>query len=352
MNAAHAQAHGKVVLMGEYAVLEGAPALAAATHQQAHATFTPASADAALAGGDGEPRLHLLAPQMDAQTSLSVVAPSFANVPSALALLASAVQLVVGGPSEAAESAEVTTRALPAGTLRVDTSAFFRGGQKLGLGSSAAVLVAANRALAAAAGVPVASVERLIEAHRRWQGGQGSGVDVATCAAGGVVRFQLPGRSGSASAAGQVAVHLDAARGPAWTAISVGRASSTANALAAAATLKRDHPATYWSHLEELAHLSDAACEFWALDERVAFLPLVERAGQVLASFGLSMGLDVVTREHRDVAERVRGVSGTYKISGAGGGDIGVAFFVDKKARRALARALRGTPFAVVAQSN
>ena len=103
--------------------------------------------------------------------------------------------------------------------------------------------------------------------------------------------------------------------------------------------------------LEELAHLSVAACEFWALGERVAFLPLAERACQVLASFGKAMGIDVVTREHVDLSSRVRAIGGAYKPSGAGGGDVGVAFFVNVRARRALARALRGTAYRIVAES-
>lgn len=81
----------------------------------------------------------------------------------------------------------------------VDTRQFFdtETGQKLGLGSSAAAAVLATALLRCAAGLETWESPRglrettamAIHAHRRSQGGRGSGYDVTCSAAGGVIRF-------------------------------------------------------------------------------------------------------------------------------------------------------------------
>jgi len=80
---------------------------------------------------------------------------------------------------------------LPEGRVRTDSSAFFDGERKRGLGSSAAVAVALSRALLALAGVeePGLALEAALEAHRRSQGGQGSGYDVLASFHGGLGLF-------------------------------------------------------------------------------------------------------------------------------------------------------------------
>src|SRR5262249_57004589 len=74
----------------------------------------------------------------------------------------------------------------PARGLRVivDSRAFLIGERKLGLGRSAATLVAASAALAPAAS-PAELLERGLEANSLFQAGQGSGADVAAAVYGG-----------------------------------------------------------------------------------------------------------------------------------------------------------------------
>lgn len=89
---------------------------------------------------------------------------------------------------------EVCCRAgLPAGTVEADSTAFFPAGRKVGFGSSAAASVGLCWALLAlAAGAPpppFAVLEAALEAHRRAQGGRGSGYDVFASFHGGVGLF-------------------------------------------------------------------------------------------------------------------------------------------------------------------
>ena len=80
----------------------------------------------------------------------------------------------------------------PRARVKIDSSAFFSpDGRKSGLGSSAAVTVALVCGLLRAAGVdPSADAPRLaLQAHRRAQGGRGSGYDVMTSFSGGAGLF-------------------------------------------------------------------------------------------------------------------------------------------------------------------
>jgi phosphomevalonate kinase len=81
------------------------------------------------------------------------------------------------------------------GRLRVDSSALYHpDGRKSGFGSSAAVSVAVATAVMLKAGLPAEaarteSVQIALEAHRRAQGGSGSGYDIYTSSHGAVGLF-------------------------------------------------------------------------------------------------------------------------------------------------------------------
>jgi mevalonate kinase len=82
------------------------------------------------------------------------------------------------------------------GTITIDTSAFFdeRTGEKLGLGSSAAAAVLLTAGVFHLHGLdPTENLTHLVQtainAHRRAQGGRGSGYDLACSALGGTICF-------------------------------------------------------------------------------------------------------------------------------------------------------------------
>jgi phosphomevalonate kinase len=306
-----ASAPGKLVLFGEYVVLEGAPALVAAMERRARVRFTPdAGQDIVVTS----PTLRLSA---RFRVEAGVVSP-VGEVPAPLAFVASLLTadgtLPRGGGGGGGE-------------LEMDTAAFFEGEHKLGLGSSAALSVAALAALgggAAAAGEDawrrqLASAAQA--AHRRAQGDVGSGVDIAAAAYGGILRFQRA----PADPIPQVAPLPASPRLsllPVWS----GRSAQTAPLLRAFAALKSRDAALYWDSCEKLAILSHAACEFWALGNADALLPVVREAFSSLEALGERCGVDIVTEEHRAIERVVRRQGAVYKPSGAGGGDLGVAF--------------------------
>jgi phosphomevalonate kinase len=168
-----------LLLLGEYAVLEeGGLGLAVAA----------------------EPRVRVRAQRRPGE-GLTVVArmdtvlrwtPSGPRGEPRTALLEAAAE-VCRGLAPAAGTGQPEGRAGVSGFVEVDSSDFFPAGRKAGYGSSAAAAVALCWALLTLAGDapprPSAVLEAALAAHRRAQGGQGSGYDVLASFHGGVGLF-------------------------------------------------------------------------------------------------------------------------------------------------------------------
>lgn len=156
-----ASAPGKIILMGEHAVVYGRPAMAVPVHQvQATATLTVQ---------DGASDLWIAATDLGQHTALSsapLVNP-----------LAQAVRLTL----------TFLQRAAPAGELSVLSTIPLAGG----MGSGAAVSTAIGRALAAWAGqtIPAADLSALVYEVERLHHGTPSGIDNTVIAYGQPVWF-------------------------------------------------------------------------------------------------------------------------------------------------------------------
>jgi phosphomevalonate kinase len=316
-----ARAPGKLVVLGEYLVLSGAPALVMAVDRRCVACAAP-SADA---------RCHLetRAPASRAHT----FAPGAASgVPL--------VDLVL------AEAPEAARRLAFSGSI--DSSAFFAGGHKIGLGSSAAALVAwagVWTAQARASGfedVPTPSLERLVEVHRAFQGGAGSGLDVAASFTGGLLSFELDAcrmpQIGSVPVPNSVGFAGIFAGSPASTPDLVAHYHAWESAKPAqAAELKRAMGRT--------AELGRRAAREGNVDE---FLAAVAEYGSGLDSLGKAMGAEIVTAEHRRIAGVAADFGVVYKTSGAGGGDVGLALTTRHDDLTAFKQAVAHMGFQVV----
>lgn len=265
-------APGKLILAGEYGVLDGGLAVVAAVARRARATV----------GGPGrEP-----SPFLDA----------------------AADALAADGLADAA--AAIATIAVDSSALRDD------GGIKLGLGSSAAATVAAIGAALAATGRPVDPrlVHRLAHAaHAAAQaarGAAGSGADVAAAAHGGVIAF----RAGAATPLRLPAVT--------WLPVWTGVPADTVTLVAAVNRARAAHPAAVGAALtrtsaaaEALAAARDAAEVIAAIDQGCAAIAALAQAT------GVALEPPVV----ETVRSVVRQVGGAVKTTGAGGGDVAIA---------------------------
>ncbi len=225
--------------------------------------------------------------------------------------------------------------------MQLDTTAFFdhatAAGGKLGLGSSAALTVAFAAALTEYAAEPAAAMDRarllrqLLALHRDFQGGHGSGLDIATSLYGGLISFRADSRSSGAPKGPQVRqqqlpqdVHLLGV----WS----GKSASTRQFLQRLADWRQTAPDAYAAAMGELKALSVAAEAAIASGDGGEFVASVEAFGVGLAALGNASGLSIFSTQHRQIARRVASDAVVYKPCGAGGGDLGVAVSRDPEA--------------------
>ena len=326
-----ASAPGKLVICGEYAVLDGAPGISAALDRRA-------------------------AVSMAAADSWSVVCPGFMQDEREFSVASDAGRVRLRWPGGASpvplldaafEEAGGFDRFAEAGigpySMRLDTTDFHVGGDKLGLGSSAALIVALVAALvaalSAAAGSPEEGTGRSVRslalsAHRRLQRGRGSGIDVATSIAGGLIRY---------TADDAVAGPLDWPEGLHAAVLWSGVEARTTKKLAhlAAASPHSSRPA-----LKEAAVRVAAA---WQTGDAGAVLAALPAWSTALAAFSDAYGLDVFAAGHAELIALARQQGLVYKPCGAGGGDVGVALgteaaAVDEFAHSAVLRGFERLP--------
>jgi len=275
-----ARAPGKLVVMGEYAVLMGHAGVVAAVDVYATARHTPARGR---------------------------------------------IRLDTGGLLQACIDEAVDTGVLlkaPKGGCEVDTSSFSDAqGRKLGLGSSAAAAVAFLRAIA-----PDLDVDGLHavaqRAHRRFQHGQGSGIDIAASVYGGLVHFRRHSDVADDVSASPLTLRLDDA-GVSTLVVWSGRSQDTRAFLPAVQRSQETSSAT--PALLAMASATGAFLQALSAHDGAGVLGAVEQAHQALVDLGAAAGIDIVSPPHAAIAAIARRHDGTAKPSGAGGGDVALA---------------------------
>lgn len=276
-----AAAPGKLLLSGAYAVLEGAPAIVCAIDRRAYAF-------------DGE------------GTATSEVRAALERPPA------------------------------------IDTAELEHEGKKLGLGSSAAALVAAMALRAGARGEDVeapptrrAIFEAARAIHARVQRG-GSGVDVAASTFGGVLRYTI--------AAGAAPCELPA--GIAITAFFSGTSARTSDLRARVEALRARDARTWEARMTELAAAAHAADDAVRAARASAFVGAVDASGPALAALGAAADAPIVPPAFAELGLAAKDEHAAFVPSGAGGGDVGVfvgttapsASFLQKAERAGMQR--------------
>jgi phosphomevalonate kinase len=311
-----ASAPGKLVLAGEYAVLEGAPALVMAVDRRARVVLDDSDgADYRIDAPDLGIDAARCCLQADADHRWRTRWIDIdAVVVERLAL--------VGSILEACAADGVAPTPFRA---TLDTRAFFAddaGHAKLGLGSSAALTVALAGAIRARDGREMLSPAALIDAHRRIQDGRGSGLDVAASLTGGLIAYRLH------DAQPQVEP-LAWPTGLAWCCVWSGKSASTTDFLRGLARWREEKTSYYAALMGELGTCSTSALAAVKADNAVAFVDAIAAYADGLARMSAASGLDIVSAEHRHIAAIAAAHDVAYKPCGAGGGDIGIALSTD-----------------------
>ncbi|MGP1664529.1 MAG: mevalonate kinase family protein [Rhodanobacter sp.] len=321
-----ATAPGKLVITGEYAVLEGAPALVLAIDRVARVTLQNASNAAYQISAPGL-GLDAVCGQLDASGRMSwpaLSAPTIKQLTLVSAVLETLAEDAVPAPFHAT----------------LDTSAFYSADArtKLGLGSSAALTVALANAICAANGRSAPTIHTLIAAHRRAQDGRGSGLDIAASLRGGLLTYRLHDAQPQVSPATWPS-------GLTWCCVWSGKSASTGTFLAQLAAWRAQAPSNYGAVMRDLA---DAASSAAAANSATSLLDAVAAYALALDRLAAASALDIVCAEHRALATLAKRHDVVYKTCGAGGGDIGIALSTDSVRLHAFSQAATQAGFSVL----
>lgn len=309
-------APGKLFLLGEYAVLGGAPALLSAVDRRVSVTVD--DSDSGF--------WQVSAPDLGIQNL--ALGPN-GELSGVLDPRVRASLRVVDAVREAVVA--LTERPVRPLAISIDSAAFSSGGHKLGLGSSAAVATALTKALGTALGLDLdrPALFRLADAaHRRAQGGVGSGGDVAASVYGGLIGYSR----------GAAPVPLRWPAGLRVMAVVTGAGSLTTQLVARVADYAAARPAQHRADIDALSAL--AAQAEAALADADAFLRLATDYFTALTRLDAHAAAGIVTERHRELHELAKREGGVFKTSGAGGGDVGLAFSHSGEPTERLAGAL------------
>lgn len=331
-------APGKLILLGEYAVLEGAPALVVAVNRFAEVTL------------QSIPSRHSLleAPAIGiTDLPFTVDAKGKANFGKfiskmerhSLSFFTAAVETVLS-PGQNSDP-------LPCFSIYLNTSQFFTPeNEKLGLGSSAALTVALCAALYKFRN-PHFEAEKesnfifatSLEIHRRAQQNIGSGIDIAASVFGGALKYQLADSDlKTLPIREKLTIPEDLHILSIWS----GESASTAYLVRKVKQFKMERPDEYEGIMERMKQASLAGIAAIQQKDAREFMKASQLYYHEMKSIGEKGGIPIVSPTHRRINDLVTAEGGAYKPSGAGGGDIGIAFcnsaMVKEKIRRSLSR--------------
>ncbi|MGF1511410.1 MAG: mevalonate kinase [Myxococcota bacterium] len=198
------------------------------------------------------------------------------------------------------------------GGVAIHTDAFrdARAG-KLGIGSSAATAIC-TAALILGRGDD-ATFDVALAGHRAAAGGRGSGIDLRACFHGGVVVCSR--QPGPVEA---VPSHIPGLK---LSVFHLGLSAKTAELIG---TCKAAADWNRW--VERLRDVSEAGIVAWRRGDADEFLKGVRAFVRAMEGLGESAGIDLITEPGRQLRDAAEALGGAAKPSGAGGGDVAVAW--------------------------
>ncbi len=304
-------APGKLLLGGEYVVLWGGRAVVIAVAAHARARSAP-RADRSASRADRSPGKPPQAPEVVLTRRMAEARLGPIDMP-----------------------------------LHVDTSALYRNGRKLGLGSSAAAAAATAGWVHATHGSDLADpsvrgqvLQDALAGHAA-VAPRGSGADVAASVLGGLIRFE---RLGPAPAD----VHARPLGWPeglhirlVWT----GKPVRTSDLLERVEAARVSGGAPMRRAVEQLAEAAEAQLQAFERGAADAVLEASAAHHAALAALGQAAEVPLVEERLTELAALAAEHGGAAKPSGAGGGDVAVAFFRSTSQADAFEGAARDAGF-------
>jgi phosphomevalonate kinase len=344
MNVAHASAPGKLVVLGEYAVLEGHSALALAVDRRVKASahrIQQAEIELCLPPLCPKPLRLPISASLEGRKGLNA-GEGIPKLGSDLAwVLDELVPMLVSWSQE-----DVLYPQHHGLALSIDSTALYGSSQqKLGLGSSAAVAVAVAGVMLALGGQSLAISTLHQRVHRDHQGGKGSGIDVAACLSGGVIRYSMMSSSNQEPHWQRLAMWPDSLSG---SIIHVKQSASTPQLIDAFKHWKRESPEAFKRNLSAMVACADQAEQAFLNEDWLAFLEGFTEYGERVGRMGDEMGQALYSEPHRLVSQLARTRGLAYKPCGAGMGDVGLLLSNDQDRAASACEVLAGMGFGIL----
>ncbi len=319
-----AKAPGKLILIGEYAVLEGSSALVMATERYAISTIKASHKNSNIIRSSNiKEHAFSFSVNNDATVSFSSDVSKISKDKLKYFILS----------FEKAYKTLTVNNSLPPLSINIDTSDFFweDTGVKLGLGSSAAVTTSIYGGLLSYWNQTQTLTKKYSKKnlfynansiHKLAQDKMGSGIDIAASVFGGVLQYQLVDKGKPNSAIIQKidmpsSLHIL----PVWT----GKQASTTKMVSSINNYYKKERKVYHQFIDEMAELSQQGCLALTQNSTSEFLAIIKSYYQVIKIFGEKSGVPIISKLHKKLADIVyQSGHSVYKSSGAGGGDFGI----------------------------
>ncbi|OQY26381.1 MAG: hypothetical protein B6244_13775 [Candidatus Cloacimonetes bacterium 4572_55] len=320
------RAPGKVIIIGEYAVLEKAPSLVMAVDRFAFVTLEPTEKFSVSA-----PLINVESAGFHIGKSHNIIFDSDVDHVARVRL-----KFFISVFETTLRYVRKKQKHLAPFRIQSNTDGFFDSevSEKLGLGSSAALTAAICAAILTAAGLDIASgkmnIYRLCqEAHHQAQGRVGSGIDIAASVFGGILYHRMnrmPVRVTNWLSRPYQESQKNQKKRLYWLPIWSGKPMSTRRMLHNLNKFRDSSADEYQRRMRELTRLSEKGCSDFNLQRVTHFLSVAEEYHYAMSRLGKSSRTPIISRPHALLAKIVKQSGGVYKPSGAGGGDLGLAF--------------------------
>lgn len=314
------KAPGKLILIGEYVVLEGAPALVCSVDREVVVVVEKSDRKNTISAS----ALNLNEIPFNIENKQIVFS---SDVPK------EAIQKLVFFKNTFDYCLQNIGKDLPGSffKINIDTDAFYseKVTAKLGFGSSAALTVALIKALFKLNAININEQDNRdllfqlsLAAHKKAQENVGSGIDIAASCYAGVLKYQVGLNENSQALVPQI-VEL-------WEELAIltiftGKSESTRKMVFGVNQLKKEKPNVFKELMRELQATSLEGIKAYEERNIFGFMNAVKTFHTQMDMLGKNSGMPIISEVHKKIAAIVQKNLGVYKPSGAGSGDIGIA---------------------------
>ena len=304
---------GKLILLGEYALLEGSPGIVCAVDRFAHVSVKDAP-DSYFVLDSPSLNLSGICFTVHKNEKISFTTNLREDELKQLRFFQSIFEFL----RKALKSAGMEIVPVQ---ISLNTNDFYSVdlNSKLGFGSSAAMTVALTAALTCFWGGHTESIvekselfKRALAAHRLAQGNLGSGIDIAASSFGGTLAYKM---AKDAERDLQIPESLEALPDLYMSVVWSGKSTSTSEMIKRLTIYKNAQPKNYDRLMKNLINLSMAGISCYKGKDAHGFIKIIKQYFQALFSLGNEADISIISPVHERLALLVESLGGAYKPS-------------------------------------